>query len=99
VLIKEVALSNHVVLQIANITPSTNNKSKSVVLELSDGAYSLPAYVKGDKETNGADERYDCDKLLLEMLKAGRIKCGDKFHFFGLFIISKGLPAHDAWPP
>jgi hypothetical protein len=38
-----------------------NCNSKSVIIEVSDGAYSLPVLVIGDKGTDGKEERFDCD--------------------------------------
>ncbi len=61
VLVKEAQLSNHVVLLVSNITPSMNSHSKSVIMELSDGSYSLPALICGDKPADGKEERFDCD--------------------------------------
>ena len=58
---KEAQLSNHVVLLISNITPSMNTHSKSIIIELSDGSYSLPTLVCGDKPADGKEERFDCD--------------------------------------
>jgi hypothetical protein len=61
VLVKEANLSNHVILLVSNITPSMNLHSKSVVMEVSDGSYSLPVYIVGDKPPDGKEERFDCD--------------------------------------
>ena len=95
VLFKEQALANHVVLLVTNIIPSMNPKSRSCILELSDGAYSLPAYICVDKIDDHREERFDCDKILIDLIERGSIKAGDKFHFYGLFLFRVGLPGHN----
>jgi hypothetical protein len=30
-------------------------------MEVSDGSYSLPVYIVGDKPPDGKEERFDCD--------------------------------------
>jgi hypothetical protein len=62
----EQALSNHVCLLITNIGPTANPKSKSCILEVTDGAYSLPVLIFMDKNPEGKDDRFDCDKILME---------------------------------
>lgn len=68
VIIKECPLSNHVVLLITNISPSNNANSKNIIIELSDGSYSLPALVTADKPQDGKEERFDCDHTILRMV-------------------------------
>lgn len=48
-----------------------NTHSKSVIVELSDGSYSLPALVVGDKPADGKEERFDCDMNLIKMITEG----------------------------
>lgn len=95
-MVKEAQLSNHVVLLVSNITPSMNSNSKSIIIELSDGSYSLPALVVGDKPADGKEERFDCDMILIKMITDGFIKVGDKVRCFGLYLFKRALPAHDA---
>lgn len=94
---KEVGLQNHVVLLVSNITPSMNNNSKNVIIELSDGAYSMPALVLGEKPADGKEERFDCDSLIMKMITEGTLKVGDKIRCFGLYQFNKPLAGHDAW--
>ncbi len=53
-------------LLITNIGPTANPKSKSCILEVTDGAYSLPVLIFMDKNPEGKDDRFDCDKILME---------------------------------
>ena len=73
-------------LLVSNITPSMNSHSKSVIMELSDGSYSLPALVVGDKPADGKEERFDCDMNLLKMITDGTLRVGDKVRCFGLYL-------------
>lgn len=86
VMVKETCLTNHVVLLVSNITPSMNTHSKSVIVELSDGAYSLPCFVSGDRPPDGKEERFDCDAVLLKMIHDGCLQVGDKVRCFGLYM-------------
>jgi hypothetical protein len=70
-MVKEVGLQNHVVLLISNITPSMHPHSKTIIMEVSDGAYSLPVLILGDKLPDGKEERFDCDHLLMKMITDG----------------------------
>ena len=94
VLQKEQALASHVVLLVTNIIPTNNSRSKAVTLELNDGSYSMPAYVILDK-LGDKEERFDCDKILYDLIERRCIRPGDKFHFSGLFLFKTGLPGHD----
>jgi hypothetical protein len=76
------------VLLVSNITPSMNNHSKSIIIELSDGAYSLPALVCGDKPADGKEERFDCDITLMKMITDGQLKVGEKIRCFGLYLFN-----------
>jgi hypothetical protein len=99
VLYKEAALSAHVVLLVANISPSMNPRSNSCIVELSDGSYSLCAFVNGDKPVDGSDERWDCDRILLKMIHEGKLRAGDKFHFYGLWLMHRTMPGFDKLKP
>ena len=79
---------------ITNIAPTNNSKSRSCILELSDGAYTLPAYITLDK-INDKEDRFDCDKQLMDLIERRCIRPGDKMHFYGLFLFLTGLPGHD----
>lgn len=87
------------VILISNITPSMNLHSKSVVMEASDGSFSLPILICGDRPIDGKEERFDCDQILLSMIKDSSLKVGDKIRCFGLYLFSRPLPGHDAWEP
>ena len=97
VLVKETCLTNHVVLLVSNITPSMNTHSKSVIVELSDGAYSLPCLVSGDRPPDGKEERFDCDAVLMKMIHSGCLQVGDKVRCFGLYMFFIKMQGHDAW--
>ena len=58
---KEQALSGHVVLLVTDIIPTNNPKSRSLTMELSDGSYSMPAYITVGG-ANDKEDRFDCDK-------------------------------------
>ena len=68
-------------------------------MELSDGFYSMAAYVTADQGQVDKEERFDCDKQLIELIERRLIRPGDKFHFFGLFLFKTGLPGHDKLQP
>ena len=55
-------------LLVTNIFPTANPKSKSCIMEVSDGAYTLPVLVFLDKNSEGKDERFDCDQILMEQI-------------------------------
>lgn len=55
-------------LLVSNIIPTNNSKSRSLTLELSDGSYTMPAYVTCDK-TVDKDDRFDCDKQLMDLIE------------------------------
>ena len=55
-------------LLVNNITPSNNPHSKNIIIELSDGAYSMPVLVVADSPVNGKEERFDCDVTLIKMI-------------------------------
>ena len=74
------------VLLVSNITPSMNSHSKSVVMELSDGCYSLPALICGDRPADGKEERFDCDQNLIRLITEGSLRVGDKIRCFGLYL-------------
>lgn len=82
---------------VTNICPSANPKSKSCILELSDGSYSLPALVLTDRPTDGKEERFDCDRILMDMIQNSHVRPGDKFHCYGLFLFKAGLIGFDKW--
>ena len=66
-------------------------------MEVSDGAYSLPVLILGDKLPDGKEERFDCDHLLMKMITDGQLKVGDKIKCFGLYMFNRALAGHDAW--
>lgn len=66
-------------------------------MELSDGSYSLPALICGDKPADGKEERFDCDQNLIRLITDGSLRVGDKVRCFGLYLFQRALPAHDAW--
>ena len=82
---------------VTSIGPSINPKSKSCILELTDGSYCLPDLVHLDKPSDGKEERFDCDRILMEQIQNGHIRPGDKFHFYGLFLFKTGLIGFDKW--
>lgn len=55
-----------------------NSGSKSVIMELSDGSYNLPALIMADKPADGKEERFDCDQNLIRMISEGLLRVGDK---------------------
>lgn len=74
-----------------------NTHSKSIIIELSDGSYSMPTLVCGDKPADGKEERFDCDIILMKLVTEGVLKVGDKIRCFGLYLFTRALPGHDAW--
>jgi hypothetical protein len=42
------------------------------------------------------NEHFDCDNILINMIKQNYIKPGDKFHFFGLYLMKKSIPEPDS---
>ena len=82
VLQKESQISQHVVLLVNHIQKCRN----SCIIELCDGAYSMKCSVS-DKQ-----DKFDCDKKIIEMINNQQMKPGDKFHFQGLYLMNKSLP-------
>jgi len=72
------------VLLIADIQKSKT--SQTYILYLCDGSYLMPAFV------DPKQEKFDCDKSLAEQIQQQRLRVGQKYHFFGLYLMRRPLP-------
>jgi hypothetical protein len=50
-----------------------------------------------DRPSDAKEDRFDCDRVLMEMIAHGHIRPGDKFHCYGLFLFKAGLIGLDKW--
>ncbi|CDW89220.1 breast cancer type 2 susceptibility protein [Stylonychia lemnae] len=83
---KEASISSHSVLYIANIKKSKGKETQnSYILDICDGAYYMKCIVSEKVEN------FQCDRMILEMINNGQLKPGDKFHFFGIYLMNRPI--------
>eukprot|EP00347_Sterkiella_histriomuscorum_P005419 403356688 len=83
---KEAAPGGHCVLYVANISRSKSLEAQnSFILDLCDGSYIMKCPV------SEKIENFDCDRTLIEMINNNILKCGDKFHFYGLYLMNRAI--------